>query len=138
MMRKLFVIITLFASVQSWAQVDKVIDNMKRFHQLIVEKRFYFDQYIHSDLSYGHSNGWVENSDEFQSNLRNNVITYHSFKEDSVTAAADKKVAHIRFIADIEVTLRGVRSTHKLRVLEVWVRKGKSWLLFARQAVRYI
>lgn len=137
-MRKLFCIITFFVSVQSWAQKDKVIGNMKRFHELIVEKRFYFDQYIHKDLSYGHSNGWVENADEFANNLRNSVITYHSFKEDSVTAAVDKKMAHIRFIADIDVTLRGVRSTHKLRVLEVWVRKGSSWLLFVRQAVRYI
>jgi hypothetical protein len=138
MMRKLFVIITLFVSVQSWAQKDKVIGNMKRFHELIVEKRFYFDQYIHKDLSYGHSNGWVEKADEFANNLRNNIITYHSFKEDSVTAEVDKKIAHIRFIADIDVTLRGVRSTHKLRVIEVWVRRGNSWLLFARQAVRYI
>ena len=138
MMRKIIIIITLFVSAQSWAQTDKVIDNMKRFHQLIVEKRFYFNQYIHKDLSYGHSNGWVENADEFAGNLRNNVITYHSFKEDSVIAAADKNIAHIRFIADIDVTLRGVRSTHKLRVLEIWARKGKSWVLFARQAVRYI
>lgn len=137
-MKRILFIITLFVSVQACAQADKVIGNMKRFHELIVEKKFYFDQYIHKDLSYGHSNGWVENSEEFAGNLRKNVITYHSFKEDSVTAAVDKKVAHIRFIADIEVTLRGVRSAHKLRVLEIWVRKGRSWLLFARQAVRYI
>lgn len=137
-MRKLFFIITLFVSVQSWAQKEKVIGNMKRFHELIVEKRFYFDQYIHKHLSYGHSNGWVENADEFANNLRNSVIIYHSIKEDSVTAEVDKKVAHIRFIADVDVTLRGVRSTFKLRVLEVWVRKGSLWKLFARQAVRYI
>lgn len=137
MMRKLFVIITLFVNVQSWAQKDKVVEDMKRFHELVVRNDVTYNRFIHDSLSYGHSNGWVENAKQFREDL-GTIITYHSIKEDSIIATATKDMAHIRFIAEIDVTLRGVRSTFKLRVLEVWTRWKGNWKLFARQAIRYI
>ena len=40
-------------------------------------------------------------------------------------------------IGDYEVSLNGGNAVvYHLKVLEVWVKKGKRWLLFARQAVR--
>lgn len=140
MMRKIVVIIiTLFVSVQSWAQsqADKLVERMKRFHELVVRNDFILDNYIHEDLSYGHSNGWIENAKQFREDL-GSIITYHSIKEDSISTTVSKKIAHIRFIADIDVTLRGVRSSFKLRVLEIWTKRGRNWVLFARQAIRYI
>ncbi|HEX2630461.1 MAG TPA: nuclear transport factor 2 family protein [Chitinophagaceae bacterium] len=136
-MRKIVVIITLFVSVQSWAQPDKLVERMKHFHQLVVKNDFTLDKYIHEDLSYGHSNGWIENAKQFREDL-GSIITYHSIKEDSISAVVSDKIAHIRFIADIDVTLRGVRSIFKLRVLEIWMKRKGNWVLFARQAIRYI
>ena len=46
------------------------------------------------------------------------------------------KLASVRFIADITATLKGITVPHHLRVLEVWVKKGKRWVLFARQALK--
>jgi hypothetical protein len=40
-------------------------------------------------------------------------------------------------VADINVSLNGNAGNYHLKVLEVWVKKGKRWILFARQAVKY-
>jgi hypothetical protein len=45
-------------------------------------------------------------------------------------------MANARFTADLNVTLKGNTSTFHLKVLEVWVKKGSRWILFARQAVK--
>jgi hypothetical protein len=69
--------------------------------------------------------------------LENGKITYRGFKEDSITVLINDKLANVRFVADINAAFRGtdVNNFH-LRVLEVWVKKGKRWVLFARQAVK--
>jgi hypothetical protein len=45
-------------------------------------------------------------------------------------------MANVRFVADITATMKATTSTFHLKVLEVWVKKGKRWVLFARQAVK--
>jgi len=45
-------------------------------------------------------------------------------------------MAHARFVADIAANLNGTEGAFHLKVLEVWVRKGNRWVLFARQAIR--
>ncbi len=135
MMRKFILIILLFGTVNGFAQADKVVERMKQFHQLLVTKDGDIDNYIHDSLSYGHSNGWIENAKEFSRNL-GGYIVYHSYKEDSITATATPKATYVRFIADVDVTMNGKRSSFRLKVLEVWIKKNKKWKLFARQAVK--
>ena len=135
-MRLLLIILLFFTSMVAAArQQAKVLERMNRLHQLMTEGSFYIDRYIDDSLSYGHSNGWVENKEEFLKNLGSRII-YHSIKEDSIRVVANRSVAHIRFVADIDVTLDGKRNVFRLKVLEVWGRKKKSWLLFARHAVK--
>jgi hypothetical protein len=63
-------------------------------------------------------------------------MTYNSYKEDSVQIMMNGNMANARFVADIAATVNGNSNRFHLRVLEVWVKKGKRWVLFARQAVR--
>lgn len=118
-------------------EAQKLAATMQRFHLALVQKDTgAIRQQTDMALSYGHSNGWIETQSEMIKNLATGVIKYHSYKEDSFEAVVDKNVAYIRFVAEINVTLNGNTGTYHLKVLEVWVRKGKRWLLFARQAVR--
>jgi hypothetical protein len=129
------VLLVFNLTVQGQKAEANLLERFKKFHQLMVSDRFYIDQYIDDSLSYGHSNGWIENRKDFYINLGSRLI-YHSFKEDSIKVAVNKNTGHVRFIADIDVTMDGKRATYHLKVLEVWVKKNKTWKLFARQAVR--
>jgi hypothetical protein len=131
----LFLFIFFFASAQTEEQ--KLITTLKEFHQALVNKNTVsINQQTDKALSYGHSNGWVETKTDMIKNLETGYLDYHSYKEDSLQTVINGNLAHARFVADINVTLNGYTSTYHLKVLEVWWKKGKRWLLFARQAVR--
>ena len=139
-MSKFFQIVFLllvFQTNKSIAQnVEAVIlKRMQNFHVAMIGKTTSAAEYIDDSLSYGHSNGWVENNQEFRTNLGGR-LTYHSYKEDSIRVTVNKNIAHIRFIADIDVTMNGIRNTYHLKVLEIWVKRKKDWKIFARQAIR--
>lgn len=110
---------------------------MKEFHQALVNKNtISISQQTDKALSYGHSNGWVETKTDMIEDLRVGYISYQSFKEDSITVTINGNMANVRFIADITATMKGSTNNYRLKVLEVWVKKGKRWILFARQAIK--
>ena len=138
-MKKLLAIVLLVTVVFANAQTaeEKLTTTLKEFHQALVEKNTVsINQQTDKALSYGHSNGWVETKTDFIKNLETGYMKYNSYKEDSVQVVINGNVAHARFVADISATLNGKDGNFHLKVLEVWVRKGKRWLLFARQAVK--
>jgi Domain of unknown function (DUF4440) len=138
-MKQSFFILLLFSFVFANAQTEeeKLTTTIKEFHQALVNKNTVsINQQTDKALSYGHSNGWVQTKADIIKDFETGLISYQSYKEDSVNVVINDNLANIRFIADINATLRGNASSNHLKVLEVWVKKGKRWLLFARQAVK--
>lgn len=139
-MKFLFTIVLFFTSLIVVAQTDevKLSTTIKEFHQSLVKKNtISINQQTDKALSYGHSNGWVETKTEMIKNLETGYTSYKRIKEDSLQVMISGNVANARFVGDYEVSLNGGNAVvYHLKVLEVWVKKGKRWLLFARQAVR--
>lgn len=132
-------ILFLFISVCCNAQTDeeKLTTTLKEFHQAMINKNTAsINQQTDKALSYGHSNGWVETKAEMIKDIETGYIVYHSYKEDSISILMNGNMANARFVADVSATLKGATATFHLKVLEVWVKKGKRWMLFGRQAVK--
>ena len=131
----IWLFISLFVNAQT--EEEKLTATLKEFHQALVKKNTVgINQQTDKALSYGHSNGWVETKADMIKNLETGYMNYNSYKEDSINVTINGTMANVRFVADIAATLNGNNGNYHLKVLEVWVRKGKRWLLFARQAVR--
>ena len=139
-MKKLIVLVLLLNVFFADAQTDeaKLTLTLKEFHQALVKKNTVsINQQTDKALSYGHSNGWVETKTDIIKNLETGYNSYKSIKEDSLQIMINGNVAHARFVGDYEVSLNGGNAViYHLKVLEVWVKKGKRWLLFARQGVK--
>lgn len=138
-MKFLISLVLLFISFSGLAQTpeEKLIATVKEFHQALVNKNTVFiNQQTDKALSYGHSNGWVETKADVIKDLETGYISYQEIKEDSITAVINGNMANVRFLAAITANMKETTNHFKLRVLEVWVRKGNRWLLFARQAVK--
>ena len=139
-MKYIFAILFLSLSICVVAQTadeQKLLTTVKEFHQALVNKNtISINQQTDKALSYGHSNGWVETKTDMIKNLETNYISYQSFKEDSIKVSSNGNIANVRFVAAIDASLKDSRTTYNLKVLEVWVKKGKRWLLFARQSVK--
>lgn len=138
-LKNLLTILFLFVAVSSIAQTDeeKLIATVKEFHQALVKKNTVsINQQTDKALSYGHSNGWIETKTEMIKDLETGYISYQGFKEDSITISMNGNMANVRFDAEVGATLNGTASTFRLKILEVWVKKNKRWILFGRQAVK--
>lgn len=138
-MKKLLTILFFFIVAFASAQTDeeKLITTLKEFHQALVNKNTVsINQQTDKALSYGHSNGWVETKADVIKDLETGYISYQNFKEDSISVLINGNMANVRFVADITATMKETTNTYHLKVLEVWVKKGKRWVLFARQAVK--
>lgn len=138
-MRVLFLIGLTLVQLSAFTQADteKLSVTLKEFHVALVKANTVsVNQQTDKALSYGHSNGWVETKTDLLKNLETGYLDYHSYKEDSLQVVVNGNMAHARFIADINVTMNGKEGNYHLKVLEVWIRKGKRWILFARQAVK--
>ena len=111
---------------------------IKEFHQALVDgNTVSINQQTDKIVSYGHSNGWIQNKKDLINDLKSGLIDYSGFTEDSLMININGNLANARFIGGVEATMHGVKSTFKLRVLEVWTRKSNRWVLFARQALKY-
>jgi Domain of unknown function (DUF4440) len=140
-MKRLLTILSLLFVANSFAQKQadslKLLATVTEFHQALVKKNTIgINQQTDKALSYGHSNGWVETKNELMNDLETGVISYDSYKEDSITVTMNGAMANVRFVADISATMKNTAATYHLKVLEVWTKKGNRWILFARQAIR--
>lgn len=123
-----------------FAQTDeaKLIRTIKEFHKALVDgNTISVNQQTDKMLSYGHSNGWIQNKNEVINDLKSGHLDYLAFTEDSVVVNINGNLASARFIGGVEASMDDVKASYKLRVLEVWTKKSNRWLLFARQAIRY-
>ena len=136
-MKKIALLILMAVMVSTvFAQKEEVTNTMKQFHQAMTGKDFNTEGYLHQDLSYGHSSGWIQNKNEFLKDTRTGYLIYHSYREDSLNVVVNKNIAHARFNADIETTRDGIKTMNHLKVVEVWVKDNNKWKIFVRQAIR--
>jgi Domain of unknown function (DUF4440) len=140
-MKLYLVILSLLFFISAVAQTadeKKLVETVKEFHQALVKKNTVsINQQTDKALSYGHSNGWIQTKTDIIKDFESGYISYESIKEDSITVLINENMANVRFVADIAAIVKGTTvNNYHLKVLEVWVKKGKRWVLFARQAVK--
>ena len=88
---------------------------------------------LHPELSYVHSSGKVDNRESFLNNLRDGLSIYHLIQHvvHKVHQSGDTAIVFGEMVADI--TSHGVAKTIQNRTLNVWLRTGMNWQLFAYQ-----
>ena len=93
---------------------------------------------LSNDLSYGHSNGWVQKKSDVIGDLYNGKIIYKKIdlSKRFEIVGIGKNTASVRMTAEIDLEMNGKPLEVKLSVLQVWVWKNKHWELFARQSVK--
>jgi serine/threonine protein kinase len=140
-MKSLLILLLTTVTYGSFAQPmedDKLTASVKAFHQALINKNtIAINQQTDKALSYGHSNGWIQTKADVIKDLETGYISYQDIKEDSITITMNGNMANVRFLGDYKATLKGAASNFRLRVLEVWVKKSKRWVLFSRQGIRF-
>jgi len=87
-------------------------------------------------LSYGHSNGNLEDKATFVGNIVSGKSDFVKIDLSGQTVTVVGNTAIVRHVLDAETNDGGKPGTVHLRVLLVWAKEGGQWKLLARQAVK--
>lgn len=92
---------------------------------------------LHKDLTYGHSNGWIESKQDVINDLFNGTLVYQQIiPEATPTVHIYDKTGIVRETISVTVVVAGKAMTLKLKVLQTWIKVGNEWRLLARQSVK--
>jgi hypothetical protein len=106
-------------------------------HDALVNKdSVKLNELLHPDLSYGHSNGWVEKKHELISNNISQYLIYENITMDSLSLNYSGKFAIIRFQAVHNVIVKEKKMSLLLHVCQVWIKHKGKWKLLARQSAK--
>ena len=130
-------IIVLLISSVSFGQTSFLKDAVSKLDKALIEKdTATLKQLLHKNLTYGHSNGWVETKDDVVKDLTSGKLVYYTIKSDSITWKADANWASMRSKTKVEVSVNNNRTELNLHVLHVWLKTNKGWQLIARQSTK--
>lgn len=88
------------------------------------------------DVSFGHSNGWIQNKDDFKTDFESGKVKYQSVKQSELKELKFKnKFANIRRIIAVKGLYKNEAFEMKLSVLEFWIQQKGIWKLWSRQGV---
>ena len=88
------------------------------------------------DVSFGHSNGWIQNYEDFKKDFETGKVKYQSVKQSELKELKFKnKFASIRRIIAVKGLYKEEVFEMKLSVLELWIRQKGIWKLWSRQGV---
>lgn len=139
-MRYLFTILLLCAGLSVYAQKPDgkgLLDAAVAFDKALVTRdSAELNKLLNNDLSYGHSNGWIQSKKEVIADLFNGKLTYKEIKTRDHQVKIEGATAYLRTNTEIECVLENKPLEFKLKVLQVWIWKNKHWELFARQSVK--
>lgn len=93
-------------------------------------------QLLHQKLTYGHSNGWVQNKQDMVADFVSGKIEYRTIEATNAAIVWENNIASVRNEAEVEGTVNGTAFKMKLHIVQVWVWKQKKWLLLSRQSVK--
>ena len=121
----------------SFGQTSFLKEAVKKLDKALVQKdTVTLKQLLHKDLSYGHSNGWVEDRNEVIKNLVQGKLTYKKIETKEHKWMARNDWASVRFTMEMKGELDGKPIELMMHVLQVWLKTNRGWQLMARQSTK--
>ena len=131
-------LIALTASAQT-PQDQEVWNNVEALNTAVFVSKdpLVLSRLVSENLSYGHSNGNLENKAEMASNAASNKATYRDIVTEKLGVSITGNTAIARHLFNATQTDKdGKESLLRIGILQVWLKSGNQWTLAARQAVR--
>ena len=135
-----FGFLILFVVNCSFAQVDSVglKDAMQKLDKALLQKdENVLRSVLHKDLSFGHSNGWIQSRNDIMNDFKSGKLVYNKFENNSsAIVSISKKYATVKTNSSAEGVVNGTAFKLTLHVMQFWIKTKKGWQLIARQSAK--
>lgn len=89
-----------------------------------------------ANVSFGHSNGWIQNSEDFKKDFFYKKVVYKEIKQTEVSEIKKfKNTFSIRRKIKVSGLYKNQDFDMNLSLLEIWIKKKSQWKLWSRQSV---
>jgi hypothetical protein len=116
------------------AAVAQGVETLRK--ALLEADRAKLEQVAARDISYGHSDGRVQNKEEFIHGVTTRKQTVKSLAFPELKMAVVGSAAVVRHIYLSDSVLEGKATTTRIGALQVWQKQDGGWKLLARQGFR--
>jgi hypothetical protein len=136
---KLVITISLllfYSCVSAQKTSDGVKNAVSVYNKALVAKdTTALNKLLHASLSYGHSNGWIEDKAEQKANLFNGTIIYHKIEQPELQVTLAGNIATVRGNGAFDVDYKENKHiVFDLHVMQTWVWEKGKWQLLNRQS----
>jgi hypothetical protein len=135
-MRIVFFFLFLTVVHFSFSQQTVQIPAGKLEKALLEKDTVSLKQLLHSDLSYGHSNGWTETKTEMISNLVSGKMKYTHINTSESVYKQTGDVMSVKAKTKIGYEVDGKSGELDLFVMQVWIKENNDWKLLVRQSTK--
>lgn len=139
MKRIAFLFPLLFIYRISIAQQDttQVLHAVTMMEQaLVIKDSVQLEKLLHPDLSYGHSNGWVQSKRELLKDMSSGYLVYRKIENQATAITIKKRYATVKEKVLVEGEVNGNVFKLNLFVLQWWMKTKKGWQLMMRQSTK--
>ena len=135
----LFVLFLLIAK-SSFAQIDSVgLKNaMQQLDKALLQKdETILKSVLHKDLSYGHSNGWIQSKTDVLNDFTSGKLVYNKIENNSsAIIVITKEYATVKTNTNAEGVVNGTEFKLTLHIMQFWIKTKKGWQLITRQSTK--
>ena len=140
MKKLLFGSFVLFLFNSSFAQIDSVgLKNaMQQLDKALLQKdETVLKSVLHKDLSYGHSNGWIQSKSDILNDFKSGKLAYNKIENNSsVIIIITREYATVKTNTNAEGVVNGTAFNLKLHIMQFWIKTKNGWQLIARQSAK--
>lgn len=121
-------------------QITQIENSVEALRQAMIQpERNQLDVLVMEELSYGHSNGRIEDKETFIGNLLNGNSNFEEIILSDQQITVNKKTAIVRHQLFAKTNDKGKGPGEvNLHIMTDWVKRADRWVLFARQAVKKV
>jgi len=136
-MKTIVTILLFFIYPLTFGQTNFLKEAVTKLDKALIAKdTITLKQLLHKDLSYGHSNAWVETKEELIKDLFSGKLSYNKIDSKDFIWTSSKDWATVRTTSAINFVLDGKEGELQLHVMQCWLKKNKGWQLVARQSTK--
>lgn len=127
----------IYSSASAQKTIGGVQKTVNAYNKALIEKdTTALNNLLHTSLSYGHSNGWIEDKAEQKANLFNGAIIYHKIEQPELQITLAGNTATVRGNGSFDVDYKENKHiVFDLHVLQTWIWEKGRWQLLNRQSV---
>lgn len=133
----LFLFCFVFGFSQNYSKDEKaVLLQVKKLDSLMMNNDTQIIDLFCSDVSFGHSNGWIQNLEDFKKDFSSKKVSYKEITQLEISELKQfKNTVSIRRTIKVVGLYKNQSFEMNLSLLEIWIKKKSNWKLWSRQSV---